>query len=41
MDRSVYYLVAAENSDLPSGIRIRLQLDFGNEGAGADLNPVI
>jgi hypothetical protein len=41
MDRSIYYLVAVENSDLPSGLRVELQLDRGNEGLGADLNPVI
>jgi hypothetical protein len=38
MESSVYYLVAVENSDLPQGIPIRLLLDRGNEGIGADLN---
>ena len=37
----VYYLVAVENSDLPSGVPVRLGLSRGNEGAGVDLNPAI
>jgi hypothetical protein len=37
----VYYLVAIEHSDLPSGVPIRLVLSRGNEGAGVDLNPAI
>jgi len=41
MERSVHYLVAVENSDLPQGIPIELQLDRGNEGVGADLNPAV
>jgi len=35
----VYYLVELEHSDLPQGVPVRLQLDRGNEGVGADLNP--
>jgi hypothetical protein len=41
LESGVYYLVAVENSDLPQGIPIRLELSRGNEGAGADLNPAI
>ena len=41
MKRSVYYVVAVENSDLPESIPIELQLDRGNEGVGADLNPAV
>ena len=41
MDRSIYYLVAVENWDLPEGIPVELQLDRGNEGVGADPNPAI
>jgi len=41
METSVYYLVAVENWDLPQGIPIELQLDRGNEGVGADLNPAL
>jgi hypothetical protein len=41
MERSVYYLVAVENSDLPEGVPVRLQLDRGNEGVDADLNPAV
>jgi hypothetical protein len=40
-DNGVYYLAAVENSDLPEGIPIRLGLSRGNQGVGADLNPVI
>lgn len=39
MESSVYYRVAVENWDLPQDIPIELQLDRGNEGVGADLNP--
>lgn len=39
LTRSVYYVVAVENADLPQGIPVRLQLDRGNEGAGAELSP--
>jgi hypothetical protein len=39
---SVYYLVDLKNSDLPSGVPVRLPLSTGeNKGIGADLNPVI
>lgn len=41
MERSVYYLVAVESSDLPQGVPIELQLDRGNEGAGAQPNPAV
>lgn len=41
MESSVYFLVAIENSDLPQGIPIEVQLDRGNEGVGADLNPAL
>lgn len=38
----VYYLVAIENSDLPQGVPIRLELYTGaNRGVGADLNPAV
>jgi hypothetical protein len=38
---SVYYLVSVDNADLAPGVPVRLQLDRGNEGIGADLNPAI
>jgi hypothetical protein len=41
LDSSVYYLVEVENSDLPQGIPVELQLDRGNEGADGDLNPAV
>jgi len=41
LDRSVYYLVAVENPDLPQGIPVELQLDRGNEGIGGELNPAV
>jgi len=41
LESGVYYLVAVENSDLPQGIPIRLELSRGNEGVGADLNPAV
>ncbi len=37
--RSVEYLLELQNSDLPSGIEIRLGLTRGNEHGAADLNP--
>jgi len=40
IERRAYYLVAMENWDLPP-VPIRLYLDRGNEGAGADLNPAV
>jgi hypothetical protein len=41
LESSVYYVVAVENSDLPQGVPIELQLDRGNEGVGAELNPAV
>lgn len=41
LESGVYYVVDVENSDLPSGIPIRLELSRGNQGAGGDLNPAI
>lgn len=41
MEGSVYYLVDIEDSDLPPGIDVRVQLSRGNEGVGADLNPEV
>ena len=37
----IYYLVALEDSDLPEGVPVRLELSRGNEGGDADLNPSI
>jgi len=41
LENGVHYLVAVENSDLPQGIPVRLELIRGNEGVGADLNPAV
>jgi hypothetical protein len=41
LEKGIYYLVAVENSDLPQGIPVRLELMRGNEGVGADLNSAI
>jgi hypothetical protein len=40
-DNGVYYLVAVDDSDLPRGIPIRLELFRGNEGEGSEPNPSI
>ena len=40
-EKGIYYLVAVENSELPPGIPVRLELMRGNEGVGADLNTAI
>ncbi len=41
-ESGVYYVVEIENSDLPQGIPIRLELyKGGNGGVGADLNPAV
>ena len=41
-ESGVYYVVAIENSDLPQGIPIRLEIYKGaNGGVGADLNPAV
>ena len=37
----VYYLVELEQSDLPQGVPVRLDLYRGNEGDGVELNPAI
>ena len=41
LETVAYYVVAAENLDLPDGIPVWLELSRGNEGAGADLNPAL
>jgi hypothetical protein len=38
-DNGVYYLVAVEGVDFPSGVPVNLELFRGNEGVDADLNP--
>ena len=41
LENVVYYVVAVENSDLPKGVPVWLELSRGNEGVGVDLNPAI
>lgn len=41
LETLIYYVVAVENSDLPEGVPVWLELSRGNEGVGVDLNPAI
>lgn len=35
---NVYYVIALQDTDLPRGIQVRIDLSRGNEGVGAELN---